>query len=129
MTDGIYTCDVDDYMWLLSKQDGKTTTSHQDWFYWWLADNGIDYNRISKVTYNELQGSIYVEELNIGGAVKKIQREGDLVGWRLKQRKRAPMFVCKEYPVVEDPPDILLDRWDWLMEEIRGSEREVGAAA
>lgn len=116
-TDGIYTCDVNDYLLLLSKQDGSFAKSHQDWFYWWLNDNGIDYTRVSYVCYNELQGTIYVEELDFLHALR-----GDMKP-KLQLRKRGSIWAMKDYPVVEPPPAILLDRWDWLMEEVRGSER------
>lgn len=117
MTDGIYTCDVHDYVFLLSKQDGKVTSSQQDWFYWWLRDNGIDPGDVDYVCYNELQGKIYVRELDFGHTVVRRSHGG------LKCRKRGDLFVLKDYPAVELPPQILLDRWEWLMEEIRGDER------
>lgn len=122
-TDGIYTCDVNDYLLLLSRQDGSLTKSHQDWFYWWLNDNGIDYTKVSYVCYNELQNTIYVEELDFEHALARTwkKHKSGVGGTRI--RRRGPYTVLKDYPVIEPPPAILLDRWDWLMEEIRGSER------
>lgn len=127
MTDGIYTCDVNDYVFLLSKQDGKVTRSCQDWFYWWLSDNGIDYTRVTSLLYNELQQTIYTEEVDFEGSVVKRYTEGKYTG--LVTKKRRGLLVDKDYPVIVEPPQVLIERWDWLMEEIRGSEREVGAAA
>lgn len=117
MTDGIYTCDVNDYWFLLSMQDGSRMQGYQDWFYWWLNDNGIDYTKVRYVCYNELQRTIYVEELDFEYAL-----HGDMKP-KMKLRKRGPLWIIKDYPVVEPPPAILLDRWEWLMEEIRGGER------
>lgn len=123
MTDGIYEADVYNYRLLLSKQGGTATNSHNDWFYWWLNDNGIDYMKVDYVCYNELQGIIYVQELDFEHALF------DEMAPKLKLRKRGPLFVMKDYPVVADPPAILLDRWDWLMEVFYGGKRSLCPAA
>lgn len=121
MTDGIYRCDVDDYWWLLTREGNK-----QDWFFWWLQDNGIDPEMVYSVTYNELQGTIYTEEYDWDADWLEVTRDGKRIGIRPKHKHR--LTTLKSYPVVADPPGVLLDRWDWLMEEIRGSEREIGAS-
>lgn len=122
-TDGIYTCDFRDYVFLLSKQDGKTATSKQDWFFWWLQDNGVDPSETVSLIYNELQGTIYAEQMDYEYALVRTwkKHKSGVGGTRI--RRRGPHTVLKDYPVVEPPPAILLDRWDWLMEDIRGSER------
>lgn len=122
MIDGIYTCDVDDYLFLLSR-DGSRVSRSQDWFFWWLEDNGVEYSKVSYVCYNELQGTIYTLEFDDSLLIPTGKQ-------CLKQKNRARgVWTMRDYPVRVDPPQILLDRWDWLMEEIRGSEREICAAS
>ena len=118
MNDGIYTCDVNDYRNLLSSQDGKTIEGDQDWFFWWLKDNGIDYKYVEYVCYNELQQTIYVSEVD--GSNQKMVNGKTRIRYRRKDT-----FTMNSYPSVEPLPQILQDRWDWLMEEVRGDERAI----
>lgn len=114
---GIYKCDVDNYGLLLSMQDGKRVQGMNDWFFWFLQDNDIDPQKVNSVVYNELQQTIYTEEID---EEYSLRPKGNLL---YQRHKHASMYSTKSYPVVRQPSQILMDRWDFLMEMCYGNER------
>jgi hypothetical protein len=117
---GIYKCDVNNFIFLLSVRE-KGLVTDNDWFYWWLEDNGIDYKMVEEVVYNEFQETIYVSEID--------NKNLDFCNGKIKIRHRCKgVFSMSSYPVVEKPPQILMDRWEQLMEDFYGPERSLCSA-
>ena len=125
---GIYKCDVDNYFLLLSQQDGKTTRTMNDWFFWFLQDNDIDPQKVNSVIYNELQQTIYTEEIDYEYALSKEVKSKNGIGISRIRHKHADMYATRSYPVIHQPSQILMDRWDFLMEVMYGNERTLCTA-
>lgn len=124
-SDGIYECDVNDYYFLLSEKDGRTNVTMNDWFFWFLQDNDIDPKLVNSVVYNSFQKTLYVYEIDHEYALRTEWMERKNREMTRIRRKHADIFVMKSYPVIHPPSQILMDRWEALMEVAYGNERSL----